>query len=255
MTYDIDTWRNGTEQHGLSVATAAGLLADWETITVAGVATESNNWLERGEASPALTLVLWGNPLAGEPGEPRFVMRWASGTPVPPGSAEATTMHRVIDRAQQSAALAEKLRDQEDGEVDGLDSEPADEPDGVTDRAVTEVAIALGRHAELHPDPVTLTHEQTLRLARHAMERLCLIRDRDGTDPLPRSDGTADGGYDPVQDLVMVTLSAARSPQGLSPAAAVGLGNLRRELDLDGAEPAETWFATVRSALEAGHGA
>lgn len=251
MKYNLDTWRSGTEQRSLSVATAAGLLADWETILVGAVAAESNSWLEKGEASPALTLVLWGNPLCGEDGEPRFVMRWASGTPVPPGSGEAAAMHQVITRAQQIAALAEKLRDQEDGDADGPASEPADEPDGVTDRAVTEVAIALGRYAELHPDPVVLTHEQALRLARHAMTRLCLIRDRDGTDPLPSGDVTVPAGYDPVQDLVMVTLSTARSPQGVSPAAAVGLANLRRELDLDGAEPAETWFATVRAALAA----
>lgn len=116
MKYELDTWRSGTEERPLPVAAAARLLADDQTILVGAVAAEDVAWLKRGEASPALTMVLWENPLSGEPGEPLFVMRWASGSPVTPGSDETLAMHRVIARARRIAALAGRLRDDETAE-------------------------------------------------------------------------------------------------------------------------------------------
>ncbi len=183
MKYAFDTWRNGTSQHMLSVATAAGLLADDETITVAAMAAEQGHGVNKGEPAPGMSLVLWANPLAGEPGEPRFVMRWASGSLVYPGADEIAAMHRVTARAGRIAALAETLRDGEDA-------------------------------AEAEPE-----------------------------------------GWDLTRALAAVAIAALRSPHGTSPAAAVALAGLKRNLGIDGATPVDEAIAAIRAALEASHGA
>lgn len=247
MKYELDTWQNGSNRTGLSVPTAAGLLADGETLTVGVLAAEQGPGVNKGEPVPGLSMTLWENPLDGEDGEPPFMMRWTSGTTVAPGSAEAEVMHRVITRASAIAQRAEALQNETPwpDEQDGADA---------TERVVTEVAVALGRQAELDPDPVVLTHDETLRLARHAMDRLCLIRDRDGIDPLPHAGvPVTNPRYDPLQHLVVIALAAARSPDGLPVPAALGLRSLKSVLDLDGAATLETWLAVIRAALEAGH--
>ena len=181
MKYELNTWRNGTGQEHLSVPTAAGLLADGETLTVAAIPDGTGAGVVKGEPVPGMSLVLWTNPLVGEPGEPRFTMRWAGGSSMAPGSAETLAMHRVIARAGQIAALAESLRDAEDAE-----------------------------------------------------------------DEAPEE-------FDLARDLAFIAIAALRSPQGTSPAAAVAITRVRRELGIDGATPVDDVASVIRAALEASH--
>ena len=53
-----------------------------------------------------------------------------------------------------------------------------------TDEIVAEVGEALQRQAGLRVMPA-LTEQDALSLARNAMSRLCIIRDREQIDPLP----------------------------------------------------------------------
>jgi hypothetical protein len=260
MKYSFDTWQNGTSRHMLSAAVAAGLLADGETITVAAIADGPGHGMNKGEPVPGMSLVLWVNPLAGEPGEPRYVMRWASGSLVYPGPDETGALHRVVATAGRIAALAERLRDDEDA-ADALaeslrDGAGADEPDEVPalDRVIAEVADALGRYAGLDSNGLALDRHQALGLARAAMSRLCLIRDRDGIDPLPHRDVPAtEPGYDPVTDLAVVALAAMRTAMPSNPTASTGLLRLQRNLGVDGTTAYPAVVLALRAALEAQH--
>ena len=140
MRYELNTWRNGTSQTGLSVPVAAGLLADWETITVGVLAGEDGPGVSKGEPVPGLSMTLWPNPLSGDDGEPAFLMRWTAGTAVAPGTAEAEVMHRVITRAARIARRAEAL----------LDETPWPEEDAEFDlvHALTVLAVAALRSPE-----------------------------------------------------------------------------------------------------------
>lgn len=53
-----------------------------------------------------------------------------------------------------------------------------------TEEIVAEVSEVLQRQAGLRHMPA-LTEQDARSLARHAMSRLCIIRDREGKDPLP----------------------------------------------------------------------
>jgi len=247
MKYTLDTWQSGSARTGLSVPTAAGLLADGETVTVAAIAAEQAAGVNKGEPAPGLSLTLWENPLAHQDGEHPFVMRWTSGSLMTPDEDTAGTLQQVVERATAIARLAGKLAGGEryDGENE------ADEPPAL-DRVVDEVADALYRRASVAPDALPLLRRQALGLARAAMSRLCTIRDRDGIDPLPHRDVPAtEPGYDPVTDLAVVALAAMRTAMPSNPTATTGLLRLQRNLGVDGTTAYPAVVLALRAALEA----
>jgi hypothetical protein len=106
MTYDVDIAQAGTGNHGLSVHTAAALLTGGETIVVGVTTAEDGPVLPANDPAAGMCVTLWENPLGGEPGEHPFTMRWAGGSLIPPGLAEADALQRVIATATRIARLA-----------------------------------------------------------------------------------------------------------------------------------------------------
>lgn len=135
MKYGTDIWRAGTGQHGLSVQTAAALLADGETIVVGATSDQPP---ERYDPAAGMSVTLWENPLAGEDGERLFTMRWAGGTLIPPGPDEADVLQRVIATAMRIARLAELA-------MSGGEDLEADPDDWDLVHALAAVAIAALR--------------------------------------------------------------------------------------------------------------
>ena len=151
---------------------AAGIIAaDQSVVVTAVLAAEEGGGLP-GEPVPAISAQVYcGDGVTA-------VVRWSSSELVWAGKRDTVAMRQVLARAQRIADLANDL------------ATGAPIPmDGPVDRVVEEVAWDMQSswglaHCTDAAAPV-LDHRLAVQLARHAMARLCLIRDREGFDPLP----------------------------------------------------------------------
>jgi hypothetical protein len=154
---------------------AAGIVAADECVTVTAVfAAEECNY-QPGEPVPAIYAEVYVQ--FGE-----AVTRWSSSELTYADKRYTLAMRQVIGRAQRIADLANALAHGED---------PGPLLVGPSDRVADEVAADMQRswglaHCTEANAPV-LGDSLARQLAFHAMARLCIIRDREGTDSLPGS--------------------------------------------------------------------
>jgi hypothetical protein len=150
---------------------AAGIVAADEDVTVTAVYAAEEEGNHPGEPVGALaaSVYVW---------QGEAVTRWSSSELTFADKRGTLAMRQVLARAQRIADLANDLA--------------AGTPipmDGPVDHVVDEVAADMQRswglfHCSEASAPV-LGDNLARSQARHAIARLCLIRDRDGSGPLP----------------------------------------------------------------------
>ena len=157
--------------HNLDDLDAAGIVAADQNVVVTAVYAAEEEGNHPGEPVPALNaeVYVWMGAA---------VTRWASSQLTFADRRGTIAMRQVLARAQRIADLANDL-------ADGVPI-PLEGP---VDRVVDEVAANLQRSwSLLHCSEATappLSDQFARSLARHAMGRLRIIRDRDGSEPLP----------------------------------------------------------------------
>jgi hypothetical protein len=173
IPYDIKVRRERFVPTGpdLDDLDAAGIVAADDTVVVSAVYAAEEEGSHPGERVPALTVAVY--VWQGE-----AVTRWSSSELTFADKRANLAMRQVLARAQRVADLANDL-------ANGVPI-PLEGP---IDRVVDEVAANLQRSwSLLHCSEATappLSNLFARSLARHMMGRLRIIRDRDGSEPLP----------------------------------------------------------------------
>jgi hypothetical protein len=150
---------------------AAGIVVAEQTVWVTAAYAAEEEGSHPGESVPALyaEVFAWGG---------EAVTRWSSSELTFADKRGNLAMRQVLARAQRVADLANDL----------ATGTPIP-MDGPTDRVVDEVAADMQRSWGLayctDVNAPVLEDRIARQMTFHAMARLCLIRDRDGCDPLP----------------------------------------------------------------------
>jgi hypothetical protein len=169
--YEIVVRRSRYNGLHLDDLDAAGIVAADQGVTVIPVYAEEEEGNHPGEAIPFLSaeVYVW---------EGSAVVRWSSAELTWADKRDTIVMRQVLARAQKIADLANDL-------ANGVPI-PMENP---LDRVVDEVAADMQRSWGLayctDANAPVLEDRIAHQLAFHAMARLCLIRDRDGQNPLP----------------------------------------------------------------------
>lgn len=166
--YEIVARRSRYDGRPLDDLDAAGVVAAEQSVTVTAVYAEEEEGNHPGDAIPALSVEVY-------PWLLEAVSRWSSAELTFADKRATLAMRQVLARAQRIADLANDL---------ATGTPPP--MDGPLDRVVNEVAADMQRswglaHCSEAAAPA-LGDDLSRQLARHAIARLGLIRDRDGID-------------------------------------------------------------------------
>jgi hypothetical protein len=173
IPYDIKVRRDRYIRGGrdLDDLDAAGIVAADEDVVVTAVYAAEEEGNHPGDPIPAfqVSVYVWDG---------QAVTRWSSSELTFADKRSTVAMRQVLARAQRIADLANDL----------ATGTPIP-MDGPTDRVVDEVAADMQRSWGLayctDVNAPVLEDRIARQMTFHAMARLCLIRDRDGFDPLP----------------------------------------------------------------------
>jgi hypothetical protein len=173
IPYDIRVRRDRYIRAGrdLDDLDAAGIVAADEDVVVTAVYAAEEEGNHPGDPIPAfqVSVYVWDG---------QAVTRWSSSELTFADKRGNIAMRQVLARAQRIADLANDL----------ATGTPVP-MDGPVDRVVDEVAADMQRSWDLayctDVNAPALEDRIARQMTFHAMARLCLIRDRDGSDPLP----------------------------------------------------------------------
>jgi hypothetical protein len=172
--YDIRVRRTRWSSSDLDDLDAAGIVAALAPVDVTAVYTSEEDGNRPGYCVHGIAAAVYAD-------EGRAVVRWSSSELTSAGEREIEAMRRVLARAQRIADLANALaRGVDPADVLGLPR--------TVDQVVDEVAGYLQDMWNLaecsEATAPTLDLNRARQLARAAMVRLALIRDRDDMNPL-----------------------------------------------------------------------
>lgn len=169
--YDVVVRRSRYNGLHLDDLDAAGIVAADQGVTVIPVYAEEEEGNHPGEAVPYLSAEVYA-------WEGRAVVRWSSAELMWADKRDTTAMRQVLARAQRIADLANDL-------ANGVPPTLENPLDQVVAEVAADMHNSWGLAYCTDVNAPVLDDRVARQMARHAMARLCLIRDRDGTDPLP----------------------------------------------------------------------
>jgi hypothetical protein len=169
--YDITVRHSSYNGLPVDDYVAAGIVAADESVTIIAVYAEEEEGNHPGEALPFLSAVVyvW---------EGSAVVRWSSAELTWADKRDTLAMRQVLARAQKIADLANDL-------ANGVPIPMENPLDRVADEVAADMQRSWGLAYCTDANAPVLEDRIAHQLAFHAMARLCLIRDRDGQNPLP----------------------------------------------------------------------